>query len=70
MIVRGVLMTLVFSDMERVNSGSRTMILPRFHQPLVAMGDVEEGRKRSHLSADSKYSTDLRKRGVELLMAP
>lgn len=69
MIVRGVLMTLV-SDMERVNSGSRTMILPRFNQLLVAMGDVEEGRKRSHLSADSKYSTDLRKRGVELLMAP
>jgi len=69
MIVRGVLMTLV-SDMERMNSGSRTMILSRFHQPLVAMGDVEEGRKRSHLSADPKYSTDLRKRGVELLMAP
>jgi len=45
------------------------MIVPRFHQPLVAMGDDEEGRKRSHLRTDSNYSTDLGKRCVELFMA-
>jgi hypothetical protein len=68
MIIRGVKMPLV-SDMERVNSGGRTMIPPRFHQVLVAMGDVKGGRKRSHVMADSKFGPDLRKRGVELLMA-
>jgi hypothetical protein len=43
MIIRGVTMTFV-SEMERVNSGSRTMVLPRFDQPLAASVDVEEGR--------------------------